>query len=228
MNVVIAGGGKVGRYLARELSGKGHAVSIIERRKDRAEEIAAELEDVIVILGDACDSDYLEPAGIERADVLAAVTGDDDDNFVISQLAKDIYKVRKVIARVNNPKNEQIFKVLNVDAPVSATGLIAKIVEEEVSIDELFTVLALSGGKFRIVETRIPEKSPVVGQKVQEIGIPRDCILVAIERNGDIIIPRGSSSLFANDKVYAITTPEKEKALAAALKGKAEQEACEL
>lgn len=228
MNILIAGGGKVGFYLAKELSSKGHNVSLIERREDRAKKIALQLSDVLVIKGDACDAEYLEQAGIEDADIVIAATGDDDDNLVISQLAKVTFNVRKVIARVNNPKNEKIFKVLNVDVPIASTSLIVKIVEEEAAAEELVTIMPISEGRLRIVEMQIPEKSQIHGRKIEELSLPKDCIFVAIERKGEVIIPRGSTVLYSADRIYAITTPEKEKVLIDILKGKLTKEACDL
>lgn len=228
MNIIVAGGGKVGKYLARELSKKDHRVFLIERRREKVEKLASELEDVIVIHGDACDHEYLEAAQISETDVVIAVTGDDDDNLVICQLAKEIYNVPKVIARVNNPKNEKIFQVLNVDVPISATSIIAKIVEEETSVDELFTVLALKEGQFRIVEAEVKDGSQADGARVETLGLPRDCILIAVERGQDVFIPRGNTVLAAGDRVFALTTPEKEPALAAVFRGKSRKEACDL
>ncbi len=228
MYIIIAGGGKVGSFLAKDLSRRGHTIALIERREDRAARIASELPDVFVIRGDACDADYLEDAGIERADAVIAVTGDDDDNLVISQLAKEVYHIQKVIARVNNPKNEKIFEVLGVGVPVSATSIIGKIVEEEVSVDEILTVLPLKQGKFAVVETRIPENSSVSGRRVSDLGFPRDCILIAIDREDELIIPRGSTVLKGGDTVFAITVPEKEQVFIDCLKGKHLGESCEL
>lgn len=228
MNILIAGGGKVGFYLARELSAMGHNVSLIERRADRAQKIAQQLEKVLVIKGDACDAEYLEQAGIEDADIVIAATGDDDDNLVISQLAKITFGVKKVIARVNNPKNERIFKVLNVDIPVASTSIIVKIVEEEAVIGDLISLMPIGDGKLHIVEIRVPENSPISGKKVAELSLPKDCIFVAIEREGDIMIPRGSTIIEGNDRVFAIVSPEHEKTLVNIIKGKEIKEACDL
>lgn len=228
MNIIIAGGGKVGFYLAKELSSKGHRVSLIERREDRARKIALQLSDVLVIKGDACDVEYLEQAGIEDADIIIAATGDDDDNLVISQLAKVTYNVGKVIARVNNPKNEKIFKVLNVDVPVASTSLIVKIVEEEAAADELVTIMPISEGRLRIVEMFIPQNSPISGRKIEELNLPKDCIFVAIERKDDILIPRGPTQIFSGDRIYVITTPDKERTLIDIVKGRLSKDACDL
>ncbi|MCX7831846.1 MAG: NAD-binding protein [Actinobacteria bacterium] len=228
MNIIIAGGGKVGFYLAKELSSKGHNVSLIERREDRAKKIALQLNNVLVIKGDACDAEYLEQAGIEDADIVIAATGDDDDNLVISQLAKATFNVKKVIARVNNPKNEKIFKVLNVDVPVASTSIIVKVVEEEASAGELVTIMPIGEGHFRLVEIQVPDNSRVNGKKVEELSLPKDCIFVAIEKKDGVVIPRGSTVIESGDRIYAITTPEREKILIDVIRGKIEKEACEL
>lgn len=228
MKILIAGGGKVGFYLAKELSEKGHAISLIERRADRAEKIALVLEDVLVIKGDACDMEYLEQAGIEDTDIVIAATGDDDDNLVVAQIAKEVYKRPKVIARVNNPKNEKIFKALNVDVPVASTSIIVKVVEEEAAVGEVMTIIPIGETKFRLLETTLPEGSHANGRKVEELGFPKDCILVAIDRKGDAFVPRGSTVLQAGDRIYAITTPEKEDVLIKILKGEITKEACDL
>lgn len=231
MKIIIAGGGKVGFYLTRELSEKGHQVFLIERRPERAARIAESVPEAIVIHGDACDHEYLEQARIDEADIVIAVTGDDDDNLVISQLAKEVYGVGRVIARVNNPKNEKIFRLLNVDVPVAATSMIVKIVEEEAALDGLVTLLPLADSgeeEFRIVETSVKPESPVVGRKIEELGLPRDCVLVAIVREGKVVIPRGSTTLEAQDTVYALVSKKHESTLVDAMKGTLSKEACDL
>lgn len=226
--IIICGGGKVGYYLAKEFSEKGHRISLIERRKDRAERIALSLPEILVINGDACDSEYLIQAGIEDAEIVIAATGDDDDNLVIAQLAKEIYKVKKVIARVNNPKNEKIFKVLNVDVPVAATSIIVKVVEEETSFDELVTIMPIGEGSLRLVEITIPESSPVGGRKIEELGLPKDCVIVAIQRGSNVVVPRGSTVIQPGDRIYSVTTYEHEKSLVDVIQGGATKEACDL
>lgn len=232
MKIIIAGGGKVGFYLAKELSESGHSVFLIERREERAERIAESVPDAVVIHGDACDHEYLEEARVEEADIVIAVTGDDDDNLVVSQLAKDVYGVPKVIARVNNPKNEKIFRLLNVDMPIAATSMIVKIVEEEAALDGLVTLLPIADESHRIVEATIHPDSAAVGRRIEELGLPRDCILVAIvrERDGakEVVIPRGVTVIEPRDKVYALVSREREQALVDAIKGKLPKEACDL
>ncbi len=227
MYIVICGGGKVGSYLAKDLSRRGHAVTLIERREDRCQKIAAENPDVLVIQGDACDISYLEEAELDRADVVAAVTGDDDDNLVISQLAREKFGVKKIIARVNNPKNEPIFHALGIKNAISSTTIIAHLIEEEASVGDIITLQILKQGNVALVETEVPEGSRASGKKVAELGLPKDCVLVAILRGTDVIIPRGGTELMAGDVIVALSLVGKEKALEEALKG-GKPEACEL
>jgi trk system potassium uptake protein TrkA len=227
MYIVICGGGKVGAYLARDLSRRGHTVTVIEKREDRCQKIAAENPDVLVIQGDACDIYYLEEAEVERADVVAAVTGDDDDNLVISQLAREKFGVKKIIARVNNPKNEPIFHALGIKNAISSTTIIAHLIEEEASLGDIITLYALKQGNVALVETEVPAGSQAVGKKVAELGLPKDCVLVAILRGDDVIIPRGNTELKSGDVIMAVSLMGKERALEEVLKG-GKTEACEL
>ncbi len=228
MYIIIAGGGKVGSYLARDFSERNHAVILIERRLDRAEKIAANLPSVLIIHGDACDARYLEDAKIEKADVIVAVTGDDDDNLVVCQLAKESYGVPRAVARVNNPKNEAIFNALGVDAAISATSIIAKIVEEEVAVGDVIALQVLKQGKLALVEVDVGSGSGADGCRISDLGLPRDAVLVAIARDDDLIIPRGSTTLAAGDTVFALTSPEREAKLSELFKRKGPPETCDL
>ncbi|MBI4743896.1 MAG: TrkA family potassium uptake protein [Actinobacteria bacterium] len=214
MYIVICGGGKVGAYLVGTLKASGHNVVIIERNREKCEKIAEKHSDVLVINGDACDVRYLEDAGIERADVVAAVTGDDDDNLVVCQLAKESFHVPRTVARVNNPKNEHIFKELGVNGAISSTTIISKLIEEESSIGDIITLQALRKGKLALVEVELPtDRCVVCNKKVKDLGLPSDCVLVSIIRGDEVIIPRGSTMLEAGDGVIALTSIEKENLL---------------
>jgi trk system potassium uptake protein TrkA len=227
MYIIICGGGKVGAYLARDLTQKGHAIVIIEKRPERCRKIAEENPRVLVIQGDACNIQTLEEAEAERADAIAVVTGDDDDNLVICQLAREAFKIPRIIGRVNNPKNEPIFHALGIENALSSTTIIAKLIEEEATIGEIFTLHVLEEGNLALVETTVPKNSPIGGKKVAELGLPRDCVLVAVLREKEVIIPRGNTELLPGDKVIALTSIDKEKALQGILtEGTAE--ACEL
>jgi trk system potassium uptake protein len=153
--VVIAGGGRIGRYIARDLTEKGHEVTVIERIASRCEELVAET-DVLVIEGDACDVQYLEQAHTDRADAFVATTHEDDDNLVACQLARIEFDVKRSISRVNSPKNVEIFEALGIEA-VSSTRLISELLENEFSVGELIHLTSLKGGRVGLVELRIPE-----------------------------------------------------------------------
>lgn len=219
MYVLVVGGGKVGHSLARTLAQKGYDAALVEKEEGMAKKIAEELEQVLVIAGDGCDPARLEDAGIARAQVVAAVTGDDEDNLIICQLAQDTFGVPRVIARVNNPSNEVTFKKLGIDT-VSSTTIISKLIEEEATIGDIFTLLALKRGKLSIVEAILKPKSPAVGKTIKELKLPVESILATIVRENQIIFPKGETKLQAGDSVIALATSEQEKALREALVGK--------
>lgn len=212
MYIVIAGGGKVGEFLANTFSASGHDVAVIERNREKCEKLA-ENKKILVINGDACDAKYLEDAGIDRADVFAAVTGDDDDNLVACQLAVSVYSVPRAVARVNNPKNERIFHELGIDG-ISSTTIIAKLIEEESSIGDIITLQSLKKGKLALVEVELPtDRCIVCNKKVKDLGLPQECVLVAIIRGDDVLIPHGDVELESGDGVIALTSIEKEEQL---------------
>ncbi|MFH1576539.1 MAG: NAD-binding protein [Candidatus Margulisiibacteriota bacterium] len=219
MYVLVVGGGKVGHSLAKTLANKGYDSALVEKEEPIARKIAEELEQVLVIAGDGCDPARLEDAGIARAQVVAAVTGDDEDNLIICQLARDTFGVPRVIARVNNPSNEVTFKKLGIDT-VSSTSIISKLIEEEATIGDIFTLLALKRGKLSIVEAILNSKSPAVNKSIKELRLPADSILATIVRDNQIIFPKGETKLKVNDSVIALATIEQEKALREALVGK--------
>ncbi|MHB8895475.1 MAG: potassium channel family protein [Candidatus Geothermincolia bacterium] len=214
---MISGGGMVGSFLARHLSEK-HSVVIIEKDGDRCERLATDTS-ALVIQGDACDFRYQEEARVDRADVFAAVTGDDDDNLVACQLAKVSFNVPRTVARVNNPKNERIFKLMGIDA-ISSTTVISHLIEEESTVGDIITLNVLKKGKVAIVEMEIPaEGSKASKSKIKDLGLPEGCVLVSIIRDEDVIIPRGEDILRPGDSVIAITSVEKEDKLKRILKG---------
>ncbi len=212
MYIIIAGGGKVGQFLATTFSSRGHDVAVIERNLEKCEKLA-ENKKILVINGDACDAKYLEDAGIDRANVFAAVTGDDDDNLVACQLAVVNYSVPRSVARINNPRNERIFHELGVDG-ISSTTIIAKLIEEESSIGDIITLQALRKGKLALVEVELPtDRCIVCNKKIKDLGLPRDCVLVALVRDDEVIIPRGNTDLHPGDGVIALTGIDKEQRL---------------
>lgn len=221
MYIVIIGAGRIGFHLANKLIQDNHAVTVIEKDKVRCEGISKNL-DAMVIHGDGCEPRYLEDAQAAKADVVAAVTADDEDNLIICQLAKEVFGVRRTVARVNNPRNEHIFTELGVDVPVNSTTIIAKIIEEEVSFEDVINLMTFKRGKLALVRVDLTSESPVIGKYVKNIKIPENSVLVSIVRGDSIIVPKGETVLQKGDDVIALTTIENEQQLLDLLMGKIE------
>lgn len=219
MNVVIVGGGKVGYYLAKTLVNEGHTVCVIERYEDICAEFAREFG-VMAINGDGTDLKHLEEANLDETSVIAAVTGKDEENLVICQLAKRHFGVGRAIARVNNPKNVGIFEKLGVDVAVSSTSIIANLIENEVTVGDIKTLLTFQRGDMAIVSSEIPFQSPAVNVAVKNLGLPEDSVLVSIIREGNVIIPRGNTIIRSLDSVVALTTSETRQELSRVLIGR--------
>ena len=211
MYILVAGGGKVGANFARTLLQDGkREVTLIEQRRDRFERLEQELEHH-VILGDATEIHVLERAGIARPpDVVAALTGDDEDNLVISQLAREKYGVPKVIARVNDPRNQAHFDLLGVSPTVSATRGLMALIEHEVPEHDLVHLLELRKENLEIVEVMIDKGAPAAGRRVEALDLPEGSRLISIMRNGRSEIAVGSTELHPGDQVLAILQPGKE------------------
>jgi len=219
--IVINGGGKVASYLARKMAELGHDVAIIEKRDVIVEKLSAELPDhTLIIHGDGCDAAFLEDAGVSRADVFVSSTGDDDDNLVACQLAKIAFGVPRAIARVNNPKNERIFNTLGIEA-ISSTTIISRMIEEEATVGDIRTLIALRKGNMAIVEIELPtDRCVVCDKEVASLNLPPDCILVALLRGEDeVVTVHGDTKLQPGDVVIAFTNVERERALKKALTG---------
>lgn len=212
IHIVISGGGKVGSFLARQLSEKGHNVVVIEKNEAICEKLATG-SSMLVINGDACDYRYQEEARVNRADVFAAVTGDDDDNLVACQLAKTSFDVPRTVARVNNPKNERIFNLMGIDA-ISSTTVIGHLIEEETTVGDIITLHILQKGKLAIVEVDVPVGGGSSCQKmIKDLGLPQGCVLVSIIRGDEVIIPHGEDMLQPGDSVIAVTDIDREERL---------------
>ena len=212
MFVLVVGGGKVGYYLTRELIQAGHEVVLMERDPARASQIADEIGS-IVIAHDGCEGKYLAEAGANRADVVAAVTGDDEDNLVICQMAKHHFDVPRTIARVNNPANESLFSHLGVDELISPTRMILGSIEQDIPVNELLHLAALGSGELELIEAHITADSPAVGRAPKDLGIPEGCTLFAVIRDGHAA-PLGPDTVLAmGDKVIAIGQRDCETAL---------------
>jgi trk system potassium uptake protein TrkA len=219
MKIVVVGAGKVGYYLAKRLCAGKHAVSIVEKDKLTCEDIAKELE-ILVINGDGCDPVILEEAGVKHADVVAAVTGDDEDNIIICQLAKELFNTRRTVGRVNNPDNERVFAELEIDVPVDATMIIGKIIEEEVSFSDFVNLMSFKRGKLSIVRVDLSPDSPVIDKMIKDIKLPKDAVLVSIVRGEEVILPKGDTVLKSGDDIIAMTMVGNEAGLINLLVGK--------
>jgi len=219
MYVVIVGGGRVGYYLAKALLNEGHEVVVIEKNANFCKIINDELGSVCV-RGDGCETTTLAELGTGRADMLIAVTGDDEDNLVACQLAKYKFNVPRIIARTRNPQNESVFKQLGIDATVSGTNVILEHIKEEVPTHPLTHLLTIRDKGLEIVEIKIPPESTTVGKKVKELLIPSGSKLALIipERQKPHV-PTADTTLQVGDRVIAITTPDIEEALRTALRG---------
>jgi trk system potassium uptake protein TrkA len=205
--VLVVGGGKVGYYLAKELIDSGHEVALLEKEPTRAKQIADEIGS-IVIARDGCEGKYLGEAGCNRADVVAAVTGDDEDNLVICQMAKHHFDVPRTIARVNNPTNEALFRHLGVDELISPTRMILGSIEQDIPVHELLHLAALGDNELEIIEAHLQAGSPAIGRAPRDLDLPDGCSLFAVIRDGVATPLRSDSVLNEGDKVIAIGKQE--------------------
>lgn len=206
MRVIIVGGGQVGCYLASLLIERGHEIKIIEMKENRIDVLKKSLPEGVIVRGSGTDPKLMESVDIQHTDVLAAVTGSDETNLVIATLARLEYGVTRVIGRVNNPKNTWLFTpVMGVDAALNQADLMARLVAEEMSMGDMMTLLKLHGGKYSLVERMVDPASSIVGKALRDIKFPAECVLAAVIRNSNLLIPRGDTVLMASDKVIAIT-----------------------
>ncbi len=214
MYVIIVGAGKVGWNLGRELLEKDHEVTLLENDRDRYQAVEQELEHNIQY-GDASELWVLERAGISRADLVIAVTGDDEDNMLICQVAKEKYMVDQTIARVNNPRNKQWFELLGIEPVVSATDLILRLIEHEVPKYGLVHLLDLPKERLEIIELLLGEGSPVTGSRVGDLELPEGSLLISVLRDGTGFVPGPDTVLEAGDEVLAVLDPGMEEDLKA-------------
>jgi len=220
MNILIAGGGSVGRFIAEQLVGSGHVVTILDNDPAVVGHYQGTIEGATWMKGDACDIDALQRAGLESADVVAAVTGDDEDNLVVSLLAKQEFAVPRVVTRVNNPKNEWMFnETWGVDVSVSTPHLITGLVQEAVSVGSFVRLLSFEGGRAKLAEVTLAEGSPAADKEIVELGFPRDTTVVAVLRDEKVVVPRGDTILRLGDEVLVLVTTESEDAVRSILVG---------
>jgi trk system potassium uptake protein TrkA len=206
MYVVVVGGGKVGWNLARELIDKGHEVTLVEQTRRRYLTIEEELEHAVQY-GDGTEMWVLERAGIQRAELVVAVTGDDEDNILICQMAREKYDIQRTIARVNNPRNRELFDLLGVAPVVSATDLILRLIEHEVPSFGLVHLLDLHAERLEIVEVEVTEAAPAAGMRVADISMPEGSLIISVLRQGAGFVPKADTVIEAGDEVLVVLDP---------------------
>ena len=206
MYVIIAGAGKVGWNLARELIDKGHEVTLLDGDRRRYLVVEQELEHAVQY-GDATELWVLERAGVQRADMVIAVTGDDEDNILICQVAKEKYLVERIIARVNNPRNLQHFKLLGIQPAVSATDLILRLIEHEVPKYGLVHLLDLEEERLEIIEMEVTVDAPAAGRRVVDIALPEGTLIISVLRNGGGFVPKADTVIEVGDEVLLVLDP---------------------
>jgi trk system potassium uptake protein TrkA len=216
--ILIAGGGKVGVNLARELYESGHEVAVIEQDAARAVALSSKLA-CQVFVGDSSTHDVLDSAGASRARVFVAATGSDQDNLIACQVARKVFRVAKTIARASNPKNEEVMARLGVDSTVSSTAIIQQVIERELPTVRIKTLLSLQAGAFQILEYPLDAASPANGHSVREIKLPPESNLIAVLRGHSTVVPRGETMLNDGDIIVALVNTEQEAALRLALLG---------
>jgi trk system potassium uptake protein TrkA len=222
MKVMIAGAGNVGTFIASDLHSAGHDVLVIEQDPDLVARLRPTL-DIEWLTADACEVSSLYAAGMADADVVVSATGDDEDNLVISLLAKQEFAVPRVVARVNHPKNRWLFsEAWGVDVSVSTPHLLTALVEEAVSVGSLVRLLQLEGGRgggARLVEVTLAEDSPAAGYSIADLEVPRDATIVAVVRETHVVVPRGDTVLDTGDEVLALVTADSEDVVRSLLAG---------
>lgn len=220
MFIVIAGGGRTGAQLAKSLIAIDHKVRVVEQRKDILSRIHKEIPTESIITGNPLDVKILELADIKNAQVFAATTPNDAENLALCFLVRERYKVKRIIARVNNPRNAWLFdEFFNVDVAVNQADILAHLIEEEISMGDMMTLMKLRRGKFSIVEEKVPQNARAIGKAIKDLNLPANCVIAGIIRDGDLMIPRGVTTLLADDEVLAITDHEGARKIAELLEG---------
>jgi trk system potassium uptake protein TrkA len=209
MYILIAGAGQVGRFLALNLN-DAYNIGLIDPDEANLETVL-DMPNIETYPGDATSPADLETAGILKADIVVAVTGDDEDNLVIAQLAKQVYKIPRVIGRINDPRNQWLFdEKWGVDVAVSSPQIILQLISEELSLSDVLTLLKLKVGKLSLVEVTVSPSSPAHDKKVKDVGFPRNAVAVALLRDTSVIVPHGDTTIRAGDSVLLVTRPELE------------------
>jgi trk system potassium uptake protein len=218
MFVFIAGGGRTGAQLAADLIAQNYQVRLLEHRRELLSRLHHELPTEVIYEGQAADPSILRDAGLDKAQVLVACTNDDSINLVLCYLARTIFKVKRTVARINNPRNAWLFdKNFHVDETINQADVLSHLIQEEMSLGDMMTLLKLRRGRYALVEEKVPAGAKAVGMELKDLGLPEQCVIAAIIRNGQITLPRGTTRLEQFDEVLAITDPEGAKQLATLL-----------
>jgi trk system potassium uptake protein TrkA len=218
MYVLIVGGGNTGSYLARLLLDAGHTVKVIEERPLPLAKLKTEIPPESIMIGDGSSPLTLEQADIARAHVLAAVTGADDTNLVVTSLARFEFNVPRVIARINNPKNAWLFTTeMGVDVALNQADVLAHLIQEEMSLGDMMTVFQIRRGLYSVVEEKVPAGAKGIGVALKDMGLEEQCVIAAIIREGKMTLPRGDSVFQAGDEIVAVASPDGAKKLSVLL-----------
>jgi trk system potassium uptake protein len=205
MYIIIIGGGRTGSHLANQLLSEGHKVKLIESRPEVLERLRAEIPSHVIIIGDGSSPAVLEANNVDEADVLVAATGEDENNLVIATLARFEFNVPRIIARVNNPKNDWLFTPeMGVDVGLNQTEILARLIVEEMSMGDMMTLLKLRKGEYSLVEEKLSPNSKVLGIPLRDLGLPDSCTVAAVIRKGRVITPRGNMVFEEADEILAV------------------------
>jgi len=209
MFVFIAGGGRTGAQLASSLISEGYKVRLIEHRRELLERLHQELPTEVIYEGNLVDPQILELAGLKQANVMAAVTSDDATNLTLSFIARTMFNVPRTISRVNNPRNAWLFNEnFHVDVALNSASVLAHLIQEEMSLGDMMTLLKLRRGRYSLVEEKIPPGAKAIGVALKDMGLSDQCVIAAIIRDGKVTVPRGNTSFMEGDEVLAVTNPE--------------------
>ncbi len=209
MFVFIAGGGRTGAQLASELIDQKHQVRLVEHRRELLALLHQELPTEVIYEGIATDPQVLKEAGLEKANVIVACTNDDSANLILCYLARTMFNVRRTIARINNPRNAWLFdKNFHVDETINQADVMAHLIQEEMSLGDMMTLIKLRRGRYSLVEEKVPSGAKAIGVALKDLGLPDQCVIAAIIRHGQITLPRGGATLEEGDEVLAVTDTE--------------------
>lgn len=219
MYIVIVGGGRLGYFLTTRLLKDKHEVVVIDRDPHVCDRLSSELN-FLVIEGDGTDPHVLHEARIDKADVFVALLPQDQDNIIACQISRHEFRIKRTIARVNDPQKTALYTKLGIDVPVDATSIVAQIVEEEASFNDFINLMSIRKGRVALVRVDMPETSPVIRKKIKQLKLPLQSVLVSILRGNDVIIPKGDTELLPGDEVIALTSLENQNVIVNYLMGK--------